>query len=334
MAITSEFKTACRKTGLALGAMLFARLVTEGISFLLASVLEGADPTVSYIIIWFVSVLTLYGGIIISSAFIFGFKWSDNKGYYKKCKRLGKAVSWVLPSYGAGQLINITVLVISFLLANNNNAVQDTYAPITGGISISLATTIVTVIQMVILAPVLEEFWARGIVQTGLSRYGHGFSIMISALFFGFAHGNVHQFCYTFVIGVILGYVRYATDSIIPTTIIHFILNSISAIVLLIASSEPVISGIAKMQQGAELTELENGMIIFLCIFVLLVFIFMFVGMVSAISKLRKNRLYRPVNNYPEMTKKEKLTALVKDPVFVISVVLSVAFMMVIIFIS
>ncbi len=333
MAITSEFRTACRKVGLILGAILLSRLVTEGVSLLLEKLLEGANPTVSYVILWVVSVVLLYGGMIVSTAFILGYKWDNNKLYYKKCKRLGKAVAWVLPSYGAGQLINITVLAISFLLANNKGAVQDTYAPITGGEATSFVTMIFLVIQMVVIAPIFEEFWVRGMIQTELSKYGNGFSIMVSALIFGFAHGNVHQFCFTFVIGILLGYVRYATDSIIPTTIIHFILNSIAAIITLIASSDPIISAITKLQQGAELNNVENTMVVVLCAFVIIVFIFMFAGMINAISRLKNNRLYRPVNNYPVMTKTEKLTALIKDPVFIISCILSVAFMITIIFI-
>ena len=335
MTITSEFKVACRKVGLALGAVLLARLLTEAVSLLLVSLLRGTDPTISYILVWGVSVILLYGGIIVSAAFIFGFKWNDNKLYYKKCKRLGKAVAWVLPSYGAGQLINFTVLAISFLLANNKQAVQDTYAPIAdGGAMSSFATIIVIIIQMVVIAPVLEEFWARGIIQSGLSKYGHGFSIMASALLFGFAHGNVHQFCFTFVIGIVLGYVRYASDSIIPTTIIHFILNSVAAVILLLSSSDPVISGIAKVQQGIELNGLENTLLVVLGIIVVIIFIFIIAGVINAIIKLKNNRLYRPKNNYPEMTKTEKCIALVKDPVFAISAALSVAMMIVMIFIS
>lgn len=333
MTITNEFKTICRKIGLILGAILLSRLVTEGVSLLLAKLLEGAGPTVSYVISWAVAVVLLYGGMIVSTAFILGYKRDNNKLYYKKCKRLGKAVAWVLPSYGAGQLINITVLAISFLLANNKGAVQDTYAPITGGAATSFISVIFLVIQMIVIAPIFEEFWVRGMIQTELSKYGHGFSIMVSALIFGFAHGNVHQFCFTFVIGIALGYVRYATDSIIPTTIIHFILNSIAAIITLIASSDPVISAITKLQQGAELNNVENTMVVVLCVFVILVFVFMFAGMINAISRLKNNRLYRPVNNYPTMTKTEKLTALIKDPVFLISCILSVAFMIAIIFI-
>ena len=335
MSVTSEFKIACRKAGIALGVMFISRLVAEGVILLLSLMLKDADPTASYLICTLVSILFMYICPIAITMKLFGHSFSKNKKLYKKCDRMGKAVSWILPCYGAGQMINLIVLVISFLIANNKNAVADTFAPITsgGGTASSSVTTIALIIQLVVLAPLFEEFWFRGIIQTGLSKYGHGFSIMVSALFFGLAHGNVHQFCYTFVIGILLGYVRYATDSLVPTTIIHAILNSIPAIILAFTSSEPIISGMVKNQMGMELNSLESTMFTILGILLIAIFIFMIIGMISTISKLRHNRLYRPVNNYPEMTKSEKLIALLKEPVFTICCILSFAFMMVIIFI-
>ncbi|MBQ2799283.1 MAG: CPBP family intramembrane metalloprotease [Ruminiclostridium sp.] len=334
MAITSEFRAACKKTGLALLILFVFRLVAEGANYLVSLLLKEFDPTGRYIISTLVSIIFLYICPIVLTMKVFGYKKSDNRIYYKKCNRLAKAVSWVLPCYGLGQIINLTVLVISFLLANNKQAVEDTFAPITSGETVTTTVTVVALlIQFVIIAPLFEEFWFRGIIQTGLAPYGNGFAIMVSALLFGLAHGNVHQFCFTFVVGIVLGYVRYASDSLIPTTIIHAILNSVAAIILAFTTSEPIISGIVKTQKGEELNSLENAMFILLCVFLVIVFVFMIAGMVNAISKLKKNRLYRPVNNYPEMTKGEKLTALLKEPVFLISLILSTLLMIAVIFI-
>lgn len=335
MAVTNEFRTACRKAGLALGILLIFRLVAEGATLLMDLLLKEFDPTARYTIVTVVSIIFLYICPMIVTMKVFGYKKSDNRIYYKKSSRLGKAVSWVLPCYGLGQMINILVLVISFLLANNKNAVEETYAPLTGGATVTSAVTaIVLAVQFIVIAPLFEEFWFRGIIQTGLTPYGNGFAILISALLFGLAHGNVHQFCFTFVVGIVLGYVRYASDSLIPTTIIHAILNSVSAVILLLITSDPVVSGFAKSQKGEELNNLENTMIVILGIVFVLVLLFMFAGIISAISKLKNNRLYRPTNNYPEMTKKEKFITLIKEPVFIISVVLSLAFMIVMIFIG
>ena len=330
MPTSSEFKTACKKAGLALGAVLYFRLLTYALVLLLDDLLKGLHPEISYLISTVASVILFNGGIIVASAYIFGYKWGDNKDYYKKCSRMGKAVSWVLPTYGAGQVINFAVIAISLLFANNENALQDTYAPIINReTSTSCVVMIALVIQLVVIAPLFEEFWVRGIIQTGLSKYGHGFSIMVSALIFGLAHGNVHQFCFTFVIGIALGYVRYAADSIVPTTIIHFILNSIATVILLLTSCDPIKSGYEKLEQGLPLDNAENVMFAVLGVVMLAVIIFMAVGIVNAIIKLKNNCLYRPVNNYPELTKKEKTITLIKEPVFMISLVLSVIYMII-----
>ncbi len=330
-----NFKKICTKAGLALVLIVIFRCVTDGLVLLLAQLLKGADHTVAYFVTSCASLLMLYGGCILATALAFGFKADEIRGMYKKPQRLGKAVSWILPAYGAGQLINFAVLAISFLLLGNGNAVQQTFQPITNGSGpASAAVMIFTVFQLSVFAPLFEEFWFRGIIQSRLIPYGNGFAIMVSALAFGFAHGNLHQFCYTFVIGIVLGYIRYATGGILATTIIHCILNSIAAVILLMVSSEPVTSALYKMQHGTAPSDFENTMITVLGITMLVVLIFMIAGIFAAIGKLKKNRLYRPVDNCPELTKSEKTQGLLKNPVFIAGTLLCTGYIIVQIIIS
>lgn len=56
-------------------------------------------------------------------------------------------------------------------------------------------------------APVIEEIVFRGVVLRGLERYGRGFALLISSVFFGLFHGNIIQSPYAFVVGLVLGYV-------------------------------------------------------------------------------------------------------------------------------
>lgn len=335
MAVTKELKTACGKAGIAL-IMIFAFRVFGDIAvYAAASLLADADPTLRYYVTSIISLIVLYGGCITSTAAALGIKLSDISALLGKTERLGKAVSWVVPTYGAGQLINFIVLFISYILLKNTSAVQQTYSPITSGDSaLSPATVVFLVIQLSVFAPIFEEIWFRGVIQTALKDYGNGFAILVSALCFGMAHGNLHQFCFTFVIGIALGYVRYATNSIKPTMIIHCILNSIAAVILLLISSEPVTSAIDKASHGIEPDGIENTMITVLGVYTLIIIIFMLVGIVSAINKLKTNRLYRPVNNYTEATKGEKFAALCKNPLFIIGFVLCAGYIAVAIFIK
>lgn len=334
MAITKEFKAACGKAGIALIIIFALRVLTDITVFALSALLGDADPTLRYYVLSITQIIILYGGSIICTAAALGIKPSDIFHLLGKTQRLGKAVSWIVPTYGAGQLINFTVLFISYILLKNTSAVQQTYNPMTSGDgALNLPTAVFLVLQLSVFAPIFEEIWFRGVIQTALKDYGNGFAIMVSALCFGMAHGNLHQFCYTFVIGIMLGYVRYATDSIKPTMIIHCILNSIAAVIFLLVSSEPVISAINKASNGIEPDSFENTMLTVLGVYMLIIVIFMVIGIVSAIGKLKNNRLYRPINNYTIAAKGEKLAALCKNPLFILGFLLCAGYIAAIILI-
>ena len=58
-----------------------------------------------------------------------------------------------------------------------------------------------------ILAPVSEELIFRGYILQSLRTYGKKFAIVFSAFLFGVFHGNLLQTPYTFLMGLVLGYV-------------------------------------------------------------------------------------------------------------------------------
>ena len=49
-------------------------------------------------------------------------------------------------------------------------------------------------LAIAVVAPLAEEFALRGIVLSMLKKFGEGFAIVMSALMFGFMHGNLIQF--------------------------------------------------------------------------------------------------------------------------------------------
>lgn len=58
-----------------------------------------------------------------------------------------------------------------------------------------------------IAAPFTEEIVYRGFVLRGLAPYGKKMAIILSAILFGLAHGNIYQFFYAAAVGLVLGYV-------------------------------------------------------------------------------------------------------------------------------
>lgn len=96
------------------------------------------------------------------------------------------------------------------------------------------------VLLTVIIAPIVEEVFFRGMVLRGLlNRYSDRISIILSALVFGLVHMNLVQLLPGFVVGLMLGYVYVRTRRSLSTVIIiHLFNNLISYIFILYGFGE------------------------------------------------------------------------------------------------
>jgi sodium transport system permease protein len=80
------------------------------------------------------------------------------------------------------------------------------------------------------LTPALcEETFFRGLILSGLRRWGPAAAIGISALLFGLAHGSIYRLLPTFALGVLLGYTVWRTGSIYCSMLIHGLNNGLIA---------------------------------------------------------------------------------------------------------
>ena len=80
---------------------------------------------------------------------------------------------------------------------------------------------------MAVVPATVEELVYRGITYGGYRKSGTKFmAVMLSALMFGLMHMNLNQALYAFVIGVLLGLLFEATNSIWTTMFFHFIYNA------------------------------------------------------------------------------------------------------------
>lgn len=80
-------------------------------------------------------------------------------------------------------------------------------------------------VMVVILAPILEEFLFRKFLIDRFSRFGEGVAVLVSALMFGFYHGNIVQFIYATALGLVLGYVYAKSRKVVFTILIHVFVN-------------------------------------------------------------------------------------------------------------
>ncbi len=125
----------------------------------------------------------------------------------------------------AGVFVLITVLVPSV----DVNQAQDTgfeFGHKGAGLAISFVAT-------VIVAPILEEVYFRGLILPALAkRYGWLFGVLVSSGLFAVLHMQVNVIIYTFLLGLVLSFFYIRLKSIIPGIFLHMINNLLAFVVL------------------------------------------------------------------------------------------------------
>lgn len=84
-----------------------------------------------------------------------------------------------------------------------------------------------------LLAPVCEELVFRGAILRVLLQWTprHWLAIAVSALLFSLVHANPAQMPHAFLIGLLLGWLYYRTDSVVPGVVYHWVNNSIAYVI-------------------------------------------------------------------------------------------------------
>lgn len=100
-------------------------------------------------------------------------------------------------------------------------------------------TNLISIIFIVIAAPILEEVLCRGIILKGLLKnYSPTIAVPVSALFFAIIHMNPWQAIPAFASGLFLGWIYYKTNSVIPCMIIHATNNTAAALLLFLPKKQ------------------------------------------------------------------------------------------------
>lgn len=100
----------------------------------------------------------------------------------------------------------------------------------------SLGVTFLLYFYACLLGPVLEEILYRGIILQGLKTYNRRMAVLVSALIFGLMHQNYQQFILGFLLGLLLGTLTINSGSLIPSTVIHIIVNTFASLCSVIMS--------------------------------------------------------------------------------------------------
>ena len=91
-----------------------------------------------------------------------------------------------------------------------------------------------TVIAFVVLAPVFEELVFRKVLVDRVLPFGEWPAILFSGITFGLFHGNLTQFFYAALLGMVLAYVYIRTGNILYTIGIHACINFLGGVLPLL----------------------------------------------------------------------------------------------------
>ena len=290
-----DYKVVCAKLGLSMCVFFICRLIASWAIALLGSVSGGLGETAGSLLKSLMIILLVYVVPLLFAAAVFK-SFSAYRGnfrfLYKRPKRLARALGTFPATFGFGHGIGLLTLLASFLISQftgGQTYIEDLLRPSVIEPSTDIVSVLTMVFMMIVIAPLFEEFFCRGIMYDALKPYGNGIAILISSLLFGLMHGSLFMLFYTTAYGLALGYLRYATGSLFTVTIIHAIVNSIAAMTLLL---------ISLVDMTNEESRLLNTLYV---IYILAVFIFIVVGVVVFISKIPAIRKYRIENTWTEI---------------------------------
>jgi membrane protease YdiL (CAAX protease family) len=96
-------------------------------------------------------------------------------------------------------------------------------------------TTYATLIASVFVAPFCEEIFFRGFAFAGFLRsMSVGWAVFLSALVFAVAHADAGSFAVLFFIGIALAFLRWRTNSLWPSILLHLLNNGLGALLIIL----------------------------------------------------------------------------------------------------
>lgn len=98
-------------------------------------------------------------------------------------------------------------------------------------------------------AGICEEVMFRGVIQRSFERMSVFWSIVITGFLFGLFHMDFQKLLGTFLLGVLIGFIVYRTNSLFAGMFAHFTNNSLAVIISTLAG---------KLPQGAEVQAGED----------------------------------------------------------------------------
>ena len=132
-------------------------------------------------------------------------------------------------------------LALCFLLQFSAIMIMSVLVNILGVFGVEVATTEIDAVSpymlfmLLIFNPIAEEFVFRKLFADKLLKYGERFFVFVSAFCFAIVHGvslGIPQVIYTFILGLIWGYVMAKTGDFKLVVLLHALSNLFGAVLL------------------------------------------------------------------------------------------------------
>jgi len=195
-------------------------------------VAEPAEPVfmseLEYNILFFISWFINHFVIFAPALLIFGLVFRKRMEFQKTGEPYEFKKSWIIPIF----ILSYTLSVISGMISSfiayimrpvfGGEGLRDVFE---GAMPQTSGQVIIMLILVGFIGPVCEELIYRHWLLVPLRRFGDMQAVVITALLFGFFHGNLTQLLYTTIAGLIYGIVAIRANSVVPAMILHIINN-------------------------------------------------------------------------------------------------------------
>lgn len=211
-----------KSLGICIGLFVTNNLIVALVSVIFAIVIGDSKEINNYIytIAFIGDIITL---ILVHLMFLVYDKKLLSKTTFKKIK-LNEAINISL--FGAGLsviLLNLagilTLLIPSYM--NVQNQLQ------------SASNSPLQLIIVILLIPIYEEIIFRRVIFGYLkNNYNIVCAVIVQALVFGFAHFNIVQGIYTFLLGIALALMYMYSESLVGSIILHMVFNLFGMLII------------------------------------------------------------------------------------------------------
>ena len=224
------------RIGLAYAVLTLAvQLLAIGITSLVYAI--APEVTAAWWWTWVVSLVPLYGMAL-------PLMWLILKGVPASPHNTDHAINRTAtvdkPAFGLGHWLILLVIAFGCMTAGGVTgnlimailswAMDYDYADLLSG-AVEQSPVWATFIATCVCAPLGEELLFRKLLIDRTRRYGDLPSILLSGLLFGLFHGNLFQFFYATLVGMVLAYVYTRTGSYRWCVAMHAVLNFMGSIV-------------------------------------------------------------------------------------------------------